>query len=983
MTVISTITTNIRQIWAETRRLLLVLWLCRISTLSALLGLGLALLPQMQDLYTEVFALNQTNALFHPETIAYWAIFYALCFLWAFTVHYCARTVLSFETWPLTREDAPSYAYWIKAVPRYLGWICILAIFIGQINALKNLQIDNDLVTQSTSSNYAAPLFLALLCLIIVQTIRQRLGKIALLTSGFAILYWLITAYQITADTELSKAARLQINHNLALPVVTILWGVVFYYFVAKRRSILEFFAHLMPAPHHLMLQITRRAAEHFPIQIRPMHNPQTRVNTPKFFPFKKRGLLQFEAPSENVRGLMLGLFCLTGVMGLWLAFAINDPGTPPFGLKRALLLPVLLGIWVPLLTSISFLSNHLRFPLLTTFIFAGFLITALTGDNHDIKLASPYVQQEERLSSTPRARNKLTLKQALTQWMAHHKCQEAPRTCPAPIIIAASGGASRSAFYVATVLGQMHDTPQVFWPSQLPQSYRPRSAKAVKEHIFAISSVSGGSLGSAAYAALIKAEQTSLFPGRPCSPDLLDNDPLHFEAALKSAQKNLPANNQQTNKRKTNNWKKCLQALTAGDFLSPTMIAYAFRDNLAISSLIGKLTQSDRAAALENAWISREKQLTSRSHLADPLLSFQPNGNVWMPLLLFNATSVTTGKRLIASPLTPTYAPADKIPFAPYRHEPPFPLENQGPLITGTVMTKALKANPNQPLFTDSLDLHQILSQGQAIGVSKQQGDENWPAHQQSQADTPDITLSKAISLSARFPLISPHANLRGPSGKVIDRVVDGGYFDNSGMLTALELTKAIDTLTNGTIKPILVQISNHPVEVSYKAKKGHEGKKFQCPDSTAPHQSLSPQDTQLLPELTSVASALLNARVARGSHAIARAAAELGPRFIHFQVAAIKNDIGSNKKLSMSWWLSKSVQNTLNNQIKWKAPKTHAGQTTRARLTPAFCAIMKFRRAQRQHARNHAPTGEKQAATAKEANDQKAEQERIKQPK
>lgn len=934
MTLIHSITRFIRQVWGEIRRLLLVLWLCRISTLSALIALGLAFLPQMQDLYTEIFAFNKANIYDHLETISYWSLFYFLCFLWAFTVHYCARTVLSFETWPLSQDDAPAYAYWIEAVPRYLGWICILAIFIGQINALKNLQIDNELVTKSTSTNYAAPLFIILLFLIFLQTIRQRLGKIALITSAFAILYWVITLIDISNNNQLNETTRIQIVHNLALPVITILWGVMFYYFVAKRRGLLNLLATGLPTPHRMMLHLTRRAAEHFPIQIRPSYNQQSRINSPKFFPFKKRGLIWFEAPSENVRGLMLGLFSLTLVMGLWLAFAIKDPGHPPFGLKRALLLPVLLGIWVPLLTAISFFSNHLRFPFLTSFIIAGFAITWLTGDNHDIKLASPYKTPIEQRSEQPSTEGKLPLKQALMQWMSKHKCSQTPRSCPPPLIIAASGGASRSAFYVATVLGQMHDTPQIFWPNQIPKNKRPLTPQKVKDHIFAISSVSGGSLGSAAYVTLLRAEQTSLFPGHPCQTKPLQQDRLLFSVPAKQKDKlNLPVN-----------WKNCLQALTAGDFLSPTMVAYAFRDNLAISTLIGKLTNSDRASALENAWIRREKHLTNRAHLTDPLLSFQPTHQLWMPLLLFNATSVTTGKRLIASPLHPIYDPKDKIPFAPYRPE-----------ANAEDITGSLKPRTNlKPLFSDSLDLHQLLSH------NRNKNQDHW----QGQQDHPDITLSKAVSLSARFPLISPHANLRGPEGTIIDRVVDGGYFDNSGMLTALELAKAIETVSNHTIKPILIQISNDPIEVTYRNNPINDGTKFQCPDN---HSQNAPGQTKqrVLPEFTSVTNALLNARIARGSHAIARAAAELGPRFIHFQVAAIKDDLGANKKLSMSWWLSKSVQNALNNQIKWQNAKQHPDQSRKERLTPAFCAIIKFRRAQRTHWRRQAPYLQKNRAT------------------
>lgn len=912
----------ILSIWRETQRLLLVLWLCRISTASALLALLLAFLPQMQDLYTEITYYKTPSWQDHINTLYYWFTFYTLCFFWAFTVHYCARTILSFETWPLSRKDEAAYAYWIEAVPRFLGWMCIIAIFIGQINALQNLQIDNDHLTKTTSTNYAMPLFIVLLAIMALQTARRKLGKSAVMVSALAIAYWLLTASGIYFKTGLSEQYQFQVLHNLALPVVTILWGVFFYYFVAERRPLLNWMARTFEKPHNFILHSTRHMAHYFPVQIRPMHNRETRANAPKFFPFKKRGLFQFEAPSENVRGLMIGLGSLTLIMLLWLAFAISDPGTPPFGLERARLLPVLLGIWVPLLTTVSFLSNQIRFPFLTLFIIAGLGMSWLVGDNHDVDIAAPFKTQQQ--ADRPQ---KLALKSAIELWMEKHNCQTSPRTCPPPIIIAASGGASRSAFYVASVLGELYDKPELFWPKNIPQKTRPKTTQDVTNQIFAISSVSGGSLGSAAYAALLRGWRANLFNGNPCDTQALRRDGLLFSVPENQEEKfTFPAN-----------WKNCLQAATAGDFLSPAMVAYTFRDNLAFSSFIGLITGTDRAKALEQAWIRRAKKLTQRVHLDDPLLSFQPTKQHWMPLLLLNGTSVSTGKRLIATPLKVTYNRQDKIAFAPY-----------APILSSQGATEEKQKNRPTAIFTDSLDLHHLLNY-ETLEPS------GWRHNGQSQHHWPDISLAKAVSLSARFPLISPHGNLRALNGSIIDRVVDGGYFDNSGMLTALELAKAIQTLSNNALKPLLIQISNHPVTLDTSPANTQENKqqeKFRCPDQSFENRSPSPSEKQLLPELTAVASALLNARIARGSHAIARAFQETGVNFVHFQVAAIRDEVGANKKLSMSWWLSKSVQNALNDQINWQREQI-PGQTRsiKQRLNPAFCAIQKFRKAQINH--------------------------------
>ena len=46
------------------------------------------------------------------------------------------------------------------------------------------------------------------------------------------------------------------------------------------------------------------------------------------------------------------------------------------------------------------------------------------------------------------------------------------------------------------------------------------------------------------------------------------------------------------------------------------------------------------------------------------------------------------------------------------------------------------------------------------------------------------DVALSTASTMSARFPIISPHGNIRNGSS-LVDRVVDGGYYENFGALS------------------------------------------------------------------------------------------------------------------------------------------------------------------------------------------------------
>src|SRR6516162_1438566 len=98
----------------------------------------------------------------------------------------------------------------------------------------------------------------------------------------------------------------------------------------------------------------------------------------------------------------------------------------------------------------------------------------------------------------------------------------------------------------------------------------------------------------------------------------------------------------------------------------------------------------------------------------------------------------------------------------------------------------------------------------------------ESWKArrHVKNQAEKRpvsfDVRLSTAAGMSARFPVVSPHATLRDLRGQVLDRVVDGGLFDTSGAVTAFELAFAMRKITaedsQSGLYPYVIQISADP---------------------------------------------------------------------------------------------------------------------------------------------------------------------------
>ena len=73
------------------------------------------------------------------------------------------------------------------------------------------------------------------------------------------------------------------------------------------------------------------------------------------------------------------------------------------------------------------------------------------------------------------------------------------------------------------------------------------------------------------------------------------------------------------------------------------------------------------------------------------------------------------------------------------------------------------------------------------------------------------DIRLSTAASISSRSPFITPHADIRDRRSKLTDSVVDGGFFDNSGIITALDVARGVKAI-DARIMPFVLQISNEP---------------------------------------------------------------------------------------------------------------------------------------------------------------------------
>ena len=594
----------------------------------------------------------------------------------------------------------------------------------------------------------------------------------------------------------------------------------------------------------------------------------------------------------------------------------------------RLLLVLVLLGAWVPALGWLAAQSHKTRMPLILTSIIALAFVSYFTGDVHNVTLG--------KLEKAPPAQ--LGIKQAVEAWMKANKCDAAPETCPSPVIVASAGGASRAAFMTASTLGLLLDASCFAKQSGPANVDSCAEAPAFAQRLFAISSVSGGSLGAVVYAQAYsdgsKAKAAGYAP--PCVPGRTSN--LWYGSGSPRS------------------WRACLEAILAEDFLSPVFAGLGFRD---VFSFIGRISPKlwpDRGQRVEKAWVDAYDKFVRddkrppeerTAGLASNFSSLRPDeaGERWRPLLLLNATSVDTGRRVIASHVLPTY-----------KSEPSCVKSPEG------------KKKPEATcvrLFTDAYDLHEMIDVKRVeSNTTCKASDSSSPTGSSNLADLTEPSIAAAAHNSARFPVVSPAGNLDVDGGSQ-GRLVDGGYFDNYGALTAFDLA---DTLRwEYDLYPFVLLITNDPSDTPAKRVLTHTGDppgKFLAPRQLFVSVASAPVDSLLAVRSGHGSTALkllrglVDPRIYQSkvcleeaepgeqqqqqqqrqqkppkqqSAANATCYSEddgLEPCYAHVAVfpqqkeeaGSGKKESGSVKDVSMSWWLSKPVQNYLDAQLAAK---------------------------------------------------------------
>ena len=349
-------------------------------------------------------------------------------------------------------------------------------------------------------------------------------------------------------------------------------------------------------------------------------------------------------------------------------------------------------------------------------------------NDNHDIR----------PLPDAEAARHEVRSLQAhFNGWLARRAAEQEG---PVPVVlVAASGGGLRAAYWSALALAELQDRDSTF-----------------ARHVYAMSGVSGGSLGTGLFAAMVRDRAGQA--NAPCAP-----------------------------------MTACVRDFMDDDFLAPVLGKMVAPDMLQwfLPCPIGAF---DRATALEESWERSYRDVFGTTTLEEPFLQLYADSarSRDVPVLLLNTTHVQTGKRYISSPV-----------------------DDPG-------------------VFLDARSVWEAMGR--------------------------DLRLSTAIHNSARFTLVSPAGRIDRGDGQSYGSLVDGGYFENSGLTAVADLHAMLRArAVQGSLPPLDVSVlylCNDPVS---------------CAADMATERPLTSK-RGAVGELLSPPTALMATRDARGSYARGR---------------------------------------------------------------------------------------------------------------
>jgi len=329
--------------------------------------------------------------------------------------------------------------------------------------------------------------------------------------------------------------------------------------------------------------------------------------------------------------------------------------------------------------------------------------------------------------------------------------------------LIAAEGGGIRSAYWTSSVLAELGKSHPEF-----------------RENTYAISSVSGGSLGTVLYESIAS----------------------HYSDSVRERS----------------------HEMLKADFLAPVTAALVFPDLLQ-KFIPFPVIRFDRAKILEYSWEeSWEKTNDSKIDWSRGFLEQFAGAD--MPAIFLNSTHVESGFRTIISNVDLTELSNDNI-----------------------------------------IDFFQVLNS--------------------------DIPISTAIGLSARFPLLTPPATIKAANGEVWGHLVDGGYYENIGATTIMDVYSRLRrycTRNNRKVNFKVIAIRNTKSTDDYSPQRGM---------------------TEILPPLITLSHIW-----SHNGEEVLRKGGELLTQYGD-ELIEIKLNRDDEENIPLGWYLSTQAQSSIQRQV------------------------------------------------------------------
>ncbi len=749
-------------------------------------------ITESQDLLLDVRKLPS-------EGVIFWTLFFlSVYFLWVNMVTGGARLLMLQRMKTIGISTQRRFDFFISVLPKiysilvYTILFCGLAIAFGNMPGEGNGNVRGVVILYIVFAIAFTYFFLQYILNFCYHRLRRYVGVVLALMVPIGLYVFLVFLVfrQIDAESDASTTIEAYTrNHLVTLLIFTIVSLIVAIYdnfFRVHRFRLVRLLERRYPQHLKRFTTSCETVFGPFPIPLDAERLGETCGPADGFLDGSDKIQLRWELIQLIGAVLLVAVLALVLIAFHFISYAIQGN----FGqwlpenlwLKRAAFVPLVMGGTISLLTVMALLSHRLRFPVIVAIVLVGWVFTLVVGDGHDVRRI--YAGR----SGAPLATRFVDLNKSISAWKTSNGwnkevCEPHPRdpSCPRPIIVVAEGGASRSAFFTASVLAKLEDVT----------AEHPNDLRRFSEQLFAISSVSGGSLGAGIFAGLVYAERKNKQIS-DCFAGSKSRDCVKGMQAQHLWFRNIVTSKAGRSEQKFTR-QAAAEAISSNDFLTSTFIALLARDALQLSTIPWIW---DRAAILEASWedavqgvlgpIDAKGNGDTDNVLGKPLSAFSwEEGSAWRPLLLFNSASTTSGRRVIATTLNPVAKEPNGTEFRVFTDTHNFYEIACDEDVDVWWISFLPRLIPRKHLCTDmKSDL-----------ISRKM----------------DIRLSTAISLSSRFPLITPHGNIRNENASIAERVVDGGFFDNSGGVTAFEMAASIKRV-DPNLRPYILHISNEP---------------------------------------------------------------------------------------------------------------------------------------------------------------------------